>query len=170
MNPRVAPAHPYPAFWRQTALNGPRISAVCLQNAVLAASVRRRCAGGGRLCGTRLLRRCGAPRARRARSAGLEVGRNSVSAGHLEGCRVSAPEMLWALHPGDVRCHTVAAGDLHKTEMLGYAESLCGAHLPDAGLESAERPWGELCLPCVIGATADLSDLGPNGHGPIEQT
>ncbi|MGH3779030.1 MAG: hypothetical protein ACRDRR_25410 [Pseudonocardiaceae bacterium] len=76
---------------------------------------------------------------------------------------MSAPEMLWALHPGDQHCHAVAPGDLDRSETLGYAETLCGAHLPDAGLESADRPWGVLCLPCVIGATADLPDPGRMG-------
>jgi hypothetical protein len=68
--------------------------------------------------------------------------------------------MLWAVHPEDEHYHAVAAGDLNRSETLGYAETLCGAHLPDAGLESAERPRGVLCLPCVIGATTDLPDPG----------
>ncbi|MGH3697795.1 MAG: hypothetical protein ACRDRX_28085 [Pseudonocardiaceae bacterium] len=63
------------------------------------------------------------------------------------------PEMLWALCAADKRIHAVVIGDV---------ESLCGVPLPegDAGLS---RPWGDLCLPCVIGATADLPDPGPGG-------
>lgn len=71
--------------------------------------------------------------------------------------------MRWAVHPGDEHCHAVAPSDLDKSEALGYAEALCGARLPNAGLKSADRPWGLLCLPCVIGATADLSDPGRMG-------
>jgi hypothetical protein len=76
---------------------------------------------------------------------------------------MSAPEMLWAIHPGNEHCHAVAPSDLNKSETLGYAETLCGAHLPDAELEIADRPWGVVCLPCVIGATADLPDPGRMG-------
>ncbi len=72
-------------------------------------------------------------------------------------------EIRWALHPGDEHCHAVAPGDLRKSGTCGYAEALCGARVPGAGLESAERPWGVLCLPCAIGATADLPDPGRMG-------
>lgn len=37
---------------------------------------------------------------------------------------------------------------------------------PDATLAQgicADRPWGVLCLPCAIGATADLADPGRMG-------
>lgn len=73
--------------------------------------------------------------------------------------RVNAPEMLWAQHPGDGLCHAIAPCDLANSATLGYAEAPCGAHLPDAWLESIDRPWGLLCVPCVIGATADLPNL-----------
>jgi hypothetical protein len=59
---------------------------------------------------------------------------------------MSAPEMLWAIHPGNEHCHAVAPSDLNKSETLGYAETLCGAHLPDAELEIADRPWGVVCV------------------------
>jgi hypothetical protein len=71
--------------------------------------------------------------------------------------------MLWALHPGDKLCHAVAPSDLNKSETLGYAETLCGVHLPSDGLESADRPGGWPCLPCAIGATADFVDPGQMG-------
>jgi hypothetical protein len=66
--------------------------------------------------------------------------------------------MPWALHLSDGYCHAVTPGDLNKSETLGYVETLCGAHIADAGLKSADRPWGALYLPCVIGVTADLTD------------
>jgi hypothetical protein len=71
--------------------------------------------------------------------------------------------MLWALHPGDKLCHAVAPGDLNKAETLGYAETLCGARLRADALECADRPWGLPCLPCAIGATAELCDPGRMG-------
>ncbi len=50
--------------------------------------------------------------------------------------------MLWVVHLGDERCHTVAACDLGRSETLGYPEALCGVHLPDAGLEPLTVPTG----------------------------
>lgn len=79
--------------------------------------------------------------------------------------------MLWALHLGDEHCHAVAPGDLDKSKTLGYAEALCGARFPDAGLGSTDRPWGVLGLPCLIGATAELPDpsrMGTAGKGRHE--
>lgn len=49
--------------------------------------------------------------------------------------------MPWELHLSDEYCHAVAPGDLNKSETFGYLETLCGADLADAGLESADRPW-----------------------------
>ncbi len=71
--------------------------------------------------------------------------------------------MLWAVHPGDERCHAIAPCDLDKSETLGYAEALCGVQLPNAGLEPLTVPTALVCLPCVIGATADLPDPGRMG-------
>lgn len=72
-------------------------------------------------------------------------------------------ELRWALHPGDEHCHAVEPGDFRKSGTRGYTEALCGAHLPSTELESADRPWGVLCIPCAIGATADLPDPGRMG-------
>lgn len=63
------------------------------------------------------------------------------------------PAMLWTLSPADERTHAVVIGDV---------ETLCGVPLP-AGDARTSRPWGDLCMPCVIGATADLPDPGPGG-------
>jgi hypothetical protein len=71
--------------------------------------------------------------------------------------------MLWALHPEDPHTHAILPDDLSRSPALGYAEALCGTQVPDAGLKTADRPWGVLCLPCAIGATADLPDPGRTG-------
>ncbi|MGH3786580.1 MAG: hypothetical protein ACRDRG_08525 [Pseudonocardiaceae bacterium] len=64
--------------------------------------------------------------------------------------------MRWAPHPASGHWHAIAPGDLDRSAMLGYAEGLCGVPLPHAGLSHWERPWGVSCVPCLIGATADL--------------
>lgn len=61
--------------------------------------------------------------------------------------------MFWMLSPTDERINAV---------VLDNVQALCGVALP-AGQERRDRPWGNLCMPCVIGATADLPDPGPGG-------
>lgn len=65
--------------------------------------------------------------------------------------------------PGRRALSAIAPRDLDKSETLGYAEALCGVQLPDAGLEPLTVPTALVCLPCVIGATADLPDPGRMG-------
>lgn len=65
----------------------------------------------------------------------------------------------------DEHCHAVTPGDLDKT--VGYAEALCGVRVADAGLESADRPWGVLYLPCVIGPQRSYPTRR-NGHEPLK--
>jgi hypothetical protein len=67
--------------------------------------------------------------------------------------------MRWATHPDNGHWHAVAPCDLARSETRGYAEALCGEQLPHAGLEHAVLPGDLACLPCVIGATADLRVL-----------
>jgi hypothetical protein len=71
--------------------------------------------------------------------------------------------MWWAVHPADQLCHAIEPIDLARVGMRGYAEALCGSELPAEGLEPAGRPWGGLCLPCIIGAADDLADPGRMG-------
>lgn len=72
---------------------------------------------------------------------------------------MSESVMRWAPHPDNGHWHAVAPCDLAKSGRLGYAEALCGVPLPHAGLEHAALPGVTACLPCVIGATADLRVL-----------
>jgi hypothetical protein len=67
------------------------------------------------------------------------------------------PSLFWTLNPADERTHAVVPGDV---------ESLCGVPLP-AGEARLNRPFGDLCLPCAVGATADLSDPGRMGTGAV---
>lgn len=66
---------------------------------------------------------------------------------------MSEPALLRTVNPADERTHAVVLGDV---------ESLCGVPLP-AGEVRMNRPWGDLCIRCVIGATADVLDPGPGG-------
>lgn len=68
---------------------------------------------------------------------------------------MSEPTIHWTLNPADEHTHAMVPGD---------HESLCGVALPE-GQARLNIPWGVLCLPCVIGATADLSDPGRMGTG-----
>jgi hypothetical protein len=63
------------------------------------------------------------------------------------------PLMFWTLNPTDKRTHAVVLGDV---------EALCGVVFSAMHVRR-NRPWGDLCMPCVIGATADLPDPGPGG-------
>jgi hypothetical protein len=66
---------------------------------------------------------------------------------------VSEPVLFWTANPADERTHAVVLGDV---------ESLCGVPLP-IGQVRMNRPWGVVCIPCAIGATADVPDPGPGG-------
>lgn len=72
---------------------------------------------------------------------------------------MTGPVMRWAPHPDNGHWHAVAPGDLGISEQRGYAEALCGVQIPHAGLEHGPLPGDVACLPCVIGATADLRVL-----------
>lgn len=61
--------------------------------------------------------------------------------------------IFWTLNPADERTHAVTLGD---------PEALCGVVLPP-GEARLNWPWGMLCVPCAIGATADLPDPGSVG-------
>lgn len=66
----------------------------------------------------------------------------------------------WAPHPDTGHWHAIAPCDLHNSAILGHAETLCGVQLPHAGLEHAVLPGDLACVPCLIGATADLRVSG----------
>ncbi|MGH3515208.1 MAG: hypothetical protein ACRDQI_00805 [Pseudonocardiaceae bacterium] len=72
---------------------------------------------------------------------------------------MSEPVMRWAAHPDSGHWHAIALSDLKMSEPRGYAEALCGVQLPHGGLEHVLLPGDLTCLPCVIGATADLRVL-----------
>ena len=72
---------------------------------------------------------------------------------------MTAPEMRWAPHPDTGHWHAIARRDIDRSEGRGYVEALCGVPLPHAGLEHVALPGEAACLPCVIGATADLRVL-----------
>jgi len=67
--------------------------------------------------------------------------------------------MRWAPHPDNGYWHAVAPGDLQASDRRGYAEALCGVQIPHDGLDHSALPGDMACLPCVIGATADLRVL-----------
>lgn len=74
---------------------------------------------------------------------------------------VNAPAMWWGTGPGTERVmqHAVAPEDVALAEERGWTESLCGQRLP-VGVELLSESASELrCIPCFIGATADLSDI-----------
>lgn len=65
--------------------------------------------------------------------------------------------MWWGSCPDHTRLHAVAPCDIEVAPERGWTEALCGRQLPiDVPLLSG--PSGDLCLACVIGATADLAD------------
>jgi hypothetical protein len=71
--------------------------------------------------------------------------------------------MHWARCSIDGRLHAIAPIDATQAVARGYAETLCGHHLPAEGLAMQDVPSGSLCLPCVIGVTADMPDPGRLG-------
>lgn len=79
---------------------------------------------------------------------------------------MSESVMRWAPHPNTGHWHAVASCDLQVAERRGYAEALCGVQIPHPGLEHAVLPGDLACLPCVIGATADLRvlELAESNH------
>lgn len=75
---------------------------------------------------------------------------------------MSAPAVCWARDPHDGRLHACEPADVLLATSRGHAECLCGHQLPvDVGLE--DGPSGALCLPCVIGVTAEMDDPGRMG-------
>jgi hypothetical protein len=77
--------------------------------------------------------------------------------------RGSGPAMHWMRCPTDGRLHAIAPTDTEQAVARGYAEALCGHRLSAEGLAVQDVPSGALCLPCVIGVTADMEDPGPMG-------
>lgn len=75
---------------------------------------------------------------------------------------MNAFPVLWA-RPKGGRLHAVERDDAAMAAGRGYTEALCGAHLPAEDLGFERVPSGTLCLPCMIGATADLPDPGRFG-------
>lgn len=71
--------------------------------------------------------------------------------------------MHWARCPTDGRLHAIEPTDTEQAPARGYAEALCGHRLPTGGLAVQDVPSGALCLPCVIGVTADMPDPGRMG-------
>jgi hypothetical protein len=71
--------------------------------------------------------------------------------------------MHWVRCATDGRLHAIAPTDSEQAVARGYAEALCGHRLPAEGLAIQDAPSGALCLPCVIGVTADMQDPGPMG-------
>ncbi|MGQ0717363.1 MAG: hypothetical protein ACT4NP_08610 [Pseudonocardiales bacterium] len=53
--------------------------------------------------------------------------------------------------------------DTERAGTRGYAEALCAHRLPAEDLAVQDVPSGALCLPCVIGVTADMPDPGRMG-------
>jgi hypothetical protein len=76
----------------------------------------------------------------------------------------------WAVHRGDQLCHAIKPAELSQAGTRGYAGTLCGSQLPAEGLEPGERPWGSLCLPCILGAADDLADPGRMGTAMVWRT
>jgi hypothetical protein len=75
----------------------------------------------------------------------------------------SGPVMHWARCPTDGLLHAIAPTDTAQAMTRGYAETLCEHQLPAEGLTLQDTPSGALCLPCVIGVTADIQDPDPMG-------
>ncbi len=71
--------------------------------------------------------------------------------------------MHWARCPTEGRVHAIEPTDTEQAAGRGYAEALCGHRLPAEGLAVQDVPSGALCLPCVIGVTADMPDPGRMG-------
>jgi len=73
------------------------------------------------------------------------------------------PAMHWMRCPTDGLLHAIAPTDIEQAVVRGYAEALCSHQLPAEGLAIQDVPSGALCLPCVIGVTADMQDPGRMG-------
>ncbi len=58
--------------------------------------------------------------------------------------------------------HAIKPTDTEQAAARNDAEALCGHRLPE-GLEVQDVPSVALCLPCVIGITADMPDPGRMG-------
>ena len=76
---------------------------------------------------------------------------------------MSLPSPLWARCPDDGRLHVLESVDVASAALRGYSECLCGHRLPAEGLAIEDGPTGALCLPCMIGITAELPDPGRMG-------
>lgn len=68
-------------------------------------------------------------------------------------------EVRWAVPPGG-KFHAIEPSDLQDAEAVGSVQTLCGLRLAAEGLEPANRPGRDLCIPCVTGAIAELPDPG----------
>ena len=77
--------------------------------------------------------------------------------------RGSGPAMHWMRCPTEGLLHAIAPTDSEQAVARGYAEALCGHQLPAEDLTVHDVPSGALCLPCVIGVTADMQDPGRMG-------
>lgn len=73
---------------------------------------------------------------------------------------VTTPEVKWAASPGG-KVHAIEPRDLGRAN--GSVETRCGFQLAPESLDPADRPWGDLCIPCVTRVTADLPDPGRMG-------
>ncbi|MGH3941175.1 MAG: hypothetical protein ACRDTG_21570 [Pseudonocardiaceae bacterium] len=72
---------------------------------------------------------------------------------------MSVPGMWWGLEESDAHQHAIATCDIAAAPARGWFEALCGHRLPEE-VELLAAPTTPLCcLPCVIGATADLSTI-----------
>jgi hypothetical protein len=71
--------------------------------------------------------------------------------------------MYWARCATDGRLHAITPTNTAQAAARGYAEALGGHRMPAEGLAVQDVPSGALCLPCIIGVTADMEDPGPMG-------
>lgn len=78
---------------------------------------------------------------------------------------LAPPPPRWARDQYDRRLHALEGVDVLLAEARGYAECLCGQQLP-AEVVFEDGPSGALCLPCVVGAVADVPDPG-NWGSPL---
>lgn len=67
--------------------------------------------------------------------------------------------LRWARDPHDGHLRSVRVSDLLLAQSRGYTGCWCGHKLP-ADVATEDRPSGALCLPCVIGVTAGMTDPG----------
>jgi len=60
--------------------------------------------------------------------------------------------------------HAVRDDDFSKANISGGSvQTLCLRELPTAGLQTSDRPWGELCMPCVTDSVKDVEGPGRMG-------